>query len=256
MSASTLINSYGKAVTFHRYLAGAHVDGEWVAGLEDFLPLASQVQILTFYGLPDAGEIVFEFNGEETASIVVPGDFDNPANFNAFIADLQDALDALSTIGVNGDDEPNCEVAGGHGPLEGVERTTLTFEFKNDLEEQPLDEITVVSNTITDAGVDVYLLRSELDPAGVEANTAHTMTASVQPLRARERELLPEGQRSKEAIKIYTTTQLYTVREQDKKKADKVDWEGRTFEVASVETYTDEKDLPHYRAAAVLAEVD
>lgn len=76
-----------------------------------------------------------------------------------------------------------------------------------------------------------------------------TIKAAVQPLRGRERLLLPEGMRAVEAIKIYSTMQFKTGNVQSKQRADRLVYDGCAYEVQSVENWT--VDGGYYKAIAV-----
>ncbi len=66
-----------------------------------------------------------------------------------------------------------------------------------------------------------------------------TIMASIQPMSAREQQLLPEGQRVENTKKIYTLTELRTARQADGTEPDHVIYNGHTYEVRSVEDWVD-----------------
>lgn len=70
------------------------------------------------------------------------------------------------------------------------------------------------------------------------ATTTLVVLGSVQPLNGRELENLPEGQRVKESIKIYTATELKTVDEVNQIKADVVIDGGKRYEVQTVDRHS------------------
>jgi hypothetical protein len=76
-------------------------------------------------------------------------------------------------------------------------------------------------------------------------------TASVQPLSGHEKLTLPEGVREKSAYRLYTSFQLFTSREGDNKKADRVTLFGETYEIIRVDVWQN-KVIPHYKAIASL----
>lgn len=78
--------------------------------------------------------------------------------------------------------------------------------------------------------------------------------ASIQPMKPWEVEHQPEGQRTKEIIKIYTTNGLRPTIEAQKVKGDLISYRGRTYEVQRVETWDFVTDIPHFKAIAVLVE--
>lgn len=73
--------------------------------------------------------------------------------------------------------------------------------------------------------------------------------ASVQNLKPNERLLLPEGRRTREAVKVYTEMKLRTTDEANSLPADILVWRGKQYEIMSVEDWT-QTDLPHYLAIA------
>lgn len=62
-----------------------------------------------------------------------------------------------------------------------------------------------------------------------------SITASVQPVTGRELERLPEGMRTTEVVKLYTTTALRTA---DSGDPDHISIDGETYEVQLVERWT------------------
>lgn len=74
--------------------------------------------------------------------------------------------------------------------------------------------------------------------------------ASVQPMKPNERLLLPEGQRTKEVVKIFTVERLCTTDERGGTKADIITSKGRLFEIAGVDDWT-KTDLPHFMSIGV-----
>ena len=78
------------------------------------------------------------------------------------------------------------------------------------------------------------------------ATTNITVDASVQPMTGRERLLLPEAMRTKETIKVYTKVELFTML--DNQKGDKFTWNGKVYKVFSVEDWSHNTDIPHYKS--------
>ncbi len=68
--------------------------------------------------------------------------------------------------------------------------------------------------------------------AGALANTTNDYKGSIQPVRDRELQYLPEGRRNKEAIVIYTAANLNTLDEGAKMPPDIVVTRGKRYEVA------------------------
>lgn len=84
--------------------------------------------------------------------------------------------------------------------------------------------------------------------------TDFDIIASIQPMKPFEVEQQPEGQRSKEMIKIYTVQGLRPTIEAQKVKGDRLSYRGRTYEVQRVETWDFVTDIPHFKAIAALVE--
>lgn len=86
--------------------------------------------------------------------------------------------------------------------------------------------------------------------------TTLTITANIQPvIKSTEVSLLPEGDRSKEVVKLYTTTQLFQRREGSSPiEGDLISWNGKTFEVVKVVNFQ-MGILDHYRAVCVRKEI-
>jgi len=93
----------------------------------------------------------------------------------------------------------------------------------------------------------------EWEASGLD--TSFAIVGSVQPLSGRDRELLPEGVRSDQVVKIYTETALRTDSEDDGTKADQISDLGSRFKVISVEQHG-EGVLDHYRVIAQLLRVE
>ena len=72
---------------------------------------------------------------------------------------------------------------------------------------------------------------------GARSTTAGVV-ASFQPLRGREIELLPEGDRDKRSGKVYTATELKGADRTAGTMADQIVFDGDTWEVSSVEKHT------------------
>ena len=77
-----------------------------------------------------------------------------------------------------------------------------------------------------------------------------SIEANVQPLPGEELINLPEAQRDSEAIQLFTTSDIKTASESDAKKADRVVYDGKTYEVHLVEKFIMGVQ-DHYRAVAI-----
>ena len=74
--------------------------------------------------------------------------------------------------------------------------------------------------------------------------------ATIEPMNAQTLLLLPEGERVKESIRIYTDVELFTVDSLKTKRADVVCYRGREYEVQMVKHWT--TLIPHFAVVAVL----
>jgi len=72
--------------------------------------------------------------------------------------------------------------------------------------------------------------------------------ASIQPVSGKDRMMLPEGIRSKEIIKLYTTFLLQTDNAEGSTKSDVVVYNGCRYDVITVEDWT--VDGGYYKAVA------
>lgn len=77
-----------------------------------------------------------------------------------------------------------------------------------------------------------------------------TITATVMPLSPTEARLLREGKENAAGIVIYTETELKTASEALRTSADKVTWDGRTWDVFSAEYRTQLPGLVHWKVTA------
>ena len=103
------------------------------------------------------------------------------------------------------------------------------------------DEITVTRDTKTGK----YVLGEYVEGSQSQFKTL----ACVQPMQFDELLLLPEGERTKEALKIYLEAELFTVDETCQRKADIITYFGKLYEVHKVERWT--QLIPHFKVIAV-----
>lgn len=73
--------------------------------------------------------------------------------------------------------------------------------------------------------------------------------ASVQPLKANEMMLLPEGSRTARAVKVYSDVELLAAEQRDNVMADRFMWKGMLFEIVASDMYQSDV-ISHYRAYA------
>lgn len=76
------------------------------------------------------------------------------------------------------------------------------------------------------------------------------VVASIQPMSGRERLLLPEGDRSREFVHIWTSSPLQLGDIEKKTRGDSFDWNGKTYFVEKVERWGN-----HYRSTASLENI-
>jgi hypothetical protein len=247
MSASTLISRFGKPYTYRRYAAGSYVDGLWVEGAESFLAVADQVQVMAFAGVPTSGGLALGFAAAETAVVELPGPLDTGTNLDDWAEALTTAFEALAGVGAG---NAVVELAIVEGQL------YLTVSFTEDLAAQPLAKVELAANTLDDGGDAGVLVTNEITVPGVAAGTRRTAIMSLQTVSGREVLLLPEGSRTQESRKAYTTEALRTDNEKSKLKADVIEADDRLWKVMRVDPYPSSTRLPHYRVLAILVEDD
>lgn len=78
--------------------------------------------------------------------------------------------------------------------------------------------------------------------------TDSLIQCTVNPIPGEELEVLPEGERTGEQIRILTTADLRSSDETSGELADLVVWEGKTYEVRTVQEYR--RVLPHIEVRA------
>jgi len=90
---------------------------------------------------------------------------------------------------------------------------------------------------------------------GTTVAPAPTITANVQPANTRDLLLLPESERTKEWVKVYTTDLIRNLREGvNGWAADEFTWNGDTYRVMRVKRYQ-MGVLDHYKALAARVEL-
>ena len=80
--------------------------------------------------------------------------------------------------------------------------------------------------------------------------TPFTIEASVQPLRAKEMIMVPEARRNSASYRLYTDTELFTVRPNVTTSPDRVTLFGETYEVLICEPWRNDV-ISHYKAIVV-----
>ena len=118
-----------------------------------------------------------------------------------------------------------------------------------------MDRAQLFDDCIADAGVDVEIIRFQSSPVVkgrvVQAPIEERFCtrASVQPMNAKELQLLPEGLRNAGATVVYTTCELLTVETSACKTPDRMVYRGVTYQIHSVEDWFDLGG--YYRCVAV-----
>lgn len=109
----------------------------------------------------------------------------------------------------------------------------------------PAKMFTAVSVTRSGAG-------SYVDGRWVAGSTSQfSITASMQPVKLKHNELLhlPEGDRNRSAVRVYTATELRAANEDNGTISDFVTWEGEQWEVVKVDVWS--LGIAHYKAIAL-----
>jgi len=83
------------------------------------------------------------------------------------------------------------------------------------------------------------------------AITDVSIDAVVQPLIGEELQQFFGGERTKEAVKIWTTVKLSTANEKTQVSADQLTIGAQIFEIQEVRVWKHGNDLPHYESIAV-----
>jgi hypothetical protein len=96
-------------------------------------------------------------------------------------------------------------------------------------------------------------VKGRTSPATLQA--AVSFRASIQPMNGRELLVLPEGERTREYIKLYTDTQLNMADPVTGAKGDLVSYKGRTWEVTQSNDWN-LNDYAHFKFLAVVVEAD
>jgi hypothetical protein len=81
------------------------------------------------------------------------------------------------------------------------------------------------------------------------ASTSSTIAASVQPATDEDLQTLPEGERTRQAKRVYTATELRCASQHSDWQSDRLTIDSVSYEVRRVDR--ERKVLPHYRAIVV-----
>lgn len=74
------------------------------------------------------------------------------------------------------------------------------------------------------------------------------ISASVQPLKTKDLQLLPEGMRNAGAVKIFTHMELFSGNQAEGRLPDRIEYRGATYQVQIVDDWRDVGD--YYRVIA------
>jgi len=80
--------------------------------------------------------------------------------------------------------------------------------------------------------------------------------ATIQPLNSKEVLLLPEGQRTKETIKIYSATELNPGSNKTKKNGDTIAYDGNGYEIISVADWSKMNGIKHFKMVGQKIDAD
>lgn len=168
-------------------------------------------QTVTFEDVPDAGTFTLTYSGQTTANIA----------YNAAASAIESALEALSNI-------TSVTVAGNF-------TTGFTVTFDGTDGNQDHAKMTASSSlTKTGQSVDIYIEHTGRGydnlgnyKKGVDSDT--TINCNVQPLTGKEIEQLPEYDKSRRHMNLWTKTGITT--------RDYVVYESSEFEVNKVELW-------------------
>ena len=77
-----------------------------------------------------------------------------------------------------------------------------------------------------------------------------TISACIQPADGKTLLLLPEGERNKESIDVYTECELLSVDPKTGRKSDIIIYKNKEYEIQIIKAWT--QLIPHFQAVAVL----
>jgi hypothetical protein len=80
------------------------------------------------------------------------------------------------------------------------------------------------------------------------------ITGCIQPAGPEDMQRLPEGFRSKKALRLYTVYNIRTANQATGTPADTFEWEGDIYEIQSIDKW--KKLIPHYKAIATRIELE
>lgn len=84
-----------------------------------------------------------------------------------------------------------------------------------------------------------------------EKTIINNVIASVQPLKPSEIQMLPEGRRNVEAIKVYTELKMFVSDEFNKKNASLILYDGKNYEVHMVSNWNIGTDIPYFKVIGI-----
>jgi len=108
-----------------------------------------------------------------------------------------------------------------------------------------IDEVAVTVEVTRFLGTSVVKGRAAEPP--VEKRIK--IRASVQPTGEKDLKLLPEGMRNQDTIKLFTDTELFTVRRSECRTPDRLSYRGNVYQVELVDDWKDLGD--YFRVIAV-----
>lgn len=198
-----------------RSYGGDYVDGIWVPRPNPYIP-PNQKDVSFSDDASSLQAILNSIEGCENA--IVTGDW--LAGFTIDYVDLEakDLIQVLANT-LTENETP-------------VQVTIVPLQTGDDTQSE-IQQITFDVTVAPDAG---SMTLSYGTPIPEEPLTAF---ASVQPLTGRELDRLPEGDRNKERLKLYSADPLFTKEQSVTKEADILTIAGEQWEVESVQRWTD-----------------
>lgn len=215
MSGADLISSFGETVTVTRF--GPSI----------------QTQVLEFDADFVNGNVIdLDIDGEAIAS--VPFNADQATT----MSDLAVAIQAKDQIA--------------SATVTGAREITIVAEYE--ATDVYISGIIVTGGITQPAGQVTSQTGGYVDGVFQPGGTTNfDIVISMQPFSAKELLILPEGERTRRHMKGYTATRLYTARQSEGSKADRLTYDDTIFEVQEVERWR-ETDLNHYKV--ILAELN
>lgn len=117
---------------------------------------------------------------------------------------------------------------------------------------------TTITRQVAPAANQSFDLQGNYQGPAQTGTTTFDAEVSVQPLRGRDREFLPEGQREKEVVSITCNKELQVADQSTQTIGDSFMWNGRTYQVIHRETADGafRMDINYWEGYAALVPID